>query len=272
MRTKAYPLVKEVAAGWEKYYSSAVCSGVVGDDAHEKRGGYHIGRAFQSPRNYSVVRVDDRQGMGPADASGGIDMTMSKKDMIVCTKRLIAVFNNRNDPRRKYLNAFNGWLGVGAAVRYDIVAGTKSRATSDHKWHVHLEVRRRWVGTRAMVAAVLSALKGESVAEYLKSIGVKVAATRPAAKTATAKGPAVPAYPGRVLRRNDHQAKPDAAVRTWQQRMIARGWKSIGQADGKFGPKTEAVVRRFQAQCRIGVDGEIGPVTWPKPWTHPLGS
>lgn len=267
--TVAYPLVRQLASGWEDIYDSATCSGVIGDRAHQNRGGYHIGRRFQSTRNYSVIRADDR--LGPSDAAAGIDMSMSRRDMILCTKRLLAVRNNKNDPRRKYLNAFNGWLGTGRAGRYDVVSGKNSTATADHKWHIHLELRRRWILTPAMVKAVLSALRGETVAQYLKSIGVTVTAAKPGAKTATAAGPKTPGYPGRVLVRNDG-GRPDPALRTWQERMIARGWHSIGDPDGKFGPKTESVVRRFQQVCRILPDGKIGPVTWPKPWTQPMGS
>lgn len=271
MSTLAYPLLRELATGWEKIYPSAVCSGIVGDKAHQSRGGYHIGRAFQSRTNYSVVRADDRPGNGPNDAAAAIDMSMSRRDMILCTKRLQAVWSNRNDPRRKYLNAFNGWLGTGHPTRFDVVAVRTEAASEDHTWHVHLEVRRRWVLTRAMVTAVLSALRGESVAEYLRSIGVTVVASKPAAKTATAKGPTVPPYPGRVLKRNDRQTKPDPAVKLVQDRLIARGWKSIGKGDGMFGPKTERGVIRFQRYCKIAADGQIGPITWPKPWTQPLG-
>lgn len=272
MSTVAYPQMRTLADRWEKLYPSAVCSGIVGDRPHRRRGGYHIARRDQSSTNYSVVRIDDRAGMGPSDAAAAIDMSMSKADLVLCTRRLLAVWNNRNDPRRKYLNAFNGWLGTGPAIRRDMVSGKASGATSDHKCHIHLEVRRRWVLVDAMVTAVLSALRGDTVAQYLKSIGVNAAVTAPAGRTATAKGPTVPAYPGRVLRRNDHQSRPDPALKTWQTRMIARGWTSIGAADGLFGPKVEDVVKRFQAVCRIGVDGTIGPVTWPKPWTQPMGS
>lgn len=270
--TQAYPLVRQLAEGWEKLYPSATCSGIIGDRAHQERGGYHIGRAFQSTSNYSVVRVDDRQGMGPGDASAGIDMSMSTKDMILCTKRLQAVWANPNDPRRKYLNAFNGWLGKGNAIRFDVVRRSTEYASPDHKWHIHLEIRRRWILTRTMVIAVLSALAGESIAAYLKEVGVTAQPVQPAGKTATAKGPQVPAYPGRVLQRNDRQARPDPALKTWQLRMIARGWASIGKADGMFGARTEDVTKRFQATCRLQPDGKIGPATWPRPWTQPMGS
>lgn len=271
-RTLAYTPAREIADGWEDIYASAVCSGIAPDQAHESRGGYHVGRRFQSARNYSVIRVDDRAGMGPNDASAAVDMSMNARDMKLCTTRLKAVWANKNDPRRKYINAFNGWLGSGPATRYDIIAGTKSTATSDHKWHVHLEIRRRWVNNGAAIVAILSALRGETVAAYLKRIGVSAPSAKPGGKTATAQGPKAPPYPGRVLRRNDHQAKPDPAVKTLQQRLIARGWTSIGDADGRFGPKLERGIKRFQTLCRVAPDGEVGPVTWPLPWTRPLGS
>jgi peptidoglycan hydrolase-like protein with peptidoglycan-binding domain len=98
-----------------------------------------------------------------------------------------------------------------------------------------------------------------------------VAGKAPSPVTAAA-GPKPPPYPGRELHRDDHQARADPALKTWQERMIARGYRSIGAADGKFGPKTERVVRAFQKLCRVQVDGRIGPKTWPLPWTRPLGS
>lgn len=270
-RTLAYPLVKELAHGWEKLYPSAVCSGIAPDAAHIKRGGYHVSRADNPHGNYSIVRRDDRCGCGPDDASAAIDMTLSRRDMILCTRRLIAVWENPDDPRRKYINAFNGWLGSGDPIRYDMVARRRSRASSDHTWHCHLEIRRRWITARAAVVAILSALAGDSIAQYLAKVGVTAApAPRAAAPAAAGKGPQVPAYPGRILERDDRQAKPDPAVKAWQARMIARGWKSLGTADGRFGARTERVVRRFQAVCRLDVDGRIGPKTWPKPWTQPL--
>lgn len=272
-RTVAYPLLKELAHEWEKLFPSAVCAGIVPDARHERRGGYHVGRAFQpSTCNYSVVRRDDGPGCGPSDAAAAVDMGMNRRDMIECTRRLKRVWENPKDPRRKYLNAFNGWLGSGDAERFDIAGRKRGRASNDHRTHVHLEVRRKYVKVRAMLAAVLSALRGETVAEYLRAIGAALQTAAVAvASVAAGRRPAaivVPAYPGRVLRRGAGP-RPDPALKRWQQRMRERGWRSL-DADGLFGPGTERVVRQFQRRCKLPADGMIGPKTWPLPWTKPL--
>jgi N-acetylmuramoyl-L-alanine amidase/Putative peptidoglycan binding domain len=57
-------------------------------------------------------------------------------------------------------------------------------------------------------------------------------------------------------------------VRTWQDKMRARGWK-IG-VDGVFGPESERVCRSFQADKRLTVDGKVGPQTWNTTWTSPV--
>lgn len=266
MSTVATPEVRQLAKDWEAKcgLSSAVISGIVGDLAHKARGGYHISRTDQPSTNYSVTRPDDKAG--PSDAAAAIDMTMSTADMKTCTIRLEKAYSNATDPRRKYLNAFNGWTGTGDAKRYDVVARKIVWATADHKWHVHMEIRRRYVNSMVAMKAILSILKGESVAAYLSSVGVAPAVTKPSAAVA------VPAFPGRVLKRNDAQKAPDAALKVWQNRMIARGWSSLGKSgDGFFGAGTESVVKRFQASCGVAADGMIGPTTWKLPWVHKLG-
>jgi hypothetical protein len=261
--TRAYPLTRELCVGIEAIFASAVTSGIVGDARH--KGGYHKSRADNPARNYSITRVDDRTGKGPDDAAAGFDITMNARDMKLATQRLIAVWSNADDPRRKYLNAFNGWLGTGEAQRWDIVARTRSWATPDHQWHVHGELRRVYVLSKAAVAAVLSALRGESVNMYLASIGVVIKASKPVAPV-----PA-PKYPGRVLSRDDAQRKPDPAVKALQTQFHARGWTSIGAADGLPGRRFDSVVRRWQAHLNLTVDGQVGPKTWPTPWTQPFG-
>lgn len=271
MSTVAYQEMKAFALGWEKIYKSAVCSGIVGDKRHQARGGYHIGRKFQSPNNYSVTRPADRRGQGPDDGSSAVDMTMNRADMILCTNRLAAAFNNVTDPRRKYINAFNGWDGSGPAARFDVYARAKKDATPDHKQHCHLEQRRAYIRDKIANEAIWSILRGESVATWLKSHGI-APGPPPAAPGTKPAAPKAPPYPGRTLQRNDRQRAADPAIRMWQQRMRDRGWTSIGKADGFAGPKFETTVKAWQKRNGLTPDGKVGPKTWPTPWTRPIGS
>jgi len=258
MSTVATPEMQAFMAGWKKLFDSAVISGIVGDARHAATGGYHISREDQPATNYSVVRPDDKPGNGPDNAASAGDMSMSEADMITCTKRLIVGYENPADPRRKYLNAFNGWLGGSAhAQRWDVYAHRTEAASSDHEWHVHLSVRRKYVQSQTALNAILSLLAGQALSDYLTSIGV-----RPPAPAV-----AVPRYPGYALMPSP---KVDVNMRTWQRRMLARGWMSLGVADGIFGPRSLSVVRRWQTLCGVPSDGVIGRVTWPTPWTRPV--
>ena len=77
-------------------------------------------------------------------------------------------------------------------------------------------------------------------------------AAKPAAK------PADNAYPGTVTKRG---SKATARVRRIQDRLNEQGVASLA-VDGKFGPKTEAAVKSFQAASVLTVDGLVGPKTW----------
>lgn len=265
MSTLATTALHDFANGWRKLYHSAVVSGIVGDKAHAARGGYHISRYDNPAGNYSIVRPDDLTG--PKNAAAAVDMSMNTSDMVLCTKRVAAAYKNTSDPRRKYLNAVNGWDGSGAATRFDFYARKTAAASADHKWHMHLEFRRRYTTSTTATRAVLSILAGESVADYLESIGV-IPVVKAAVVTVA---PVAPPWPGKMFKLNPHM-KPDPDLRKWQTKMRSRGWKSLGTADGIFGPKTDAVVRKFQRACKVTVDGEIGRVTWALPWTWPTGS
>ena len=57
-------------------------------------------------------------------------------------------------------------------------------------------------------------------------------------------------------------------LRRWQAKMATRGWRLV--ADGLYGPATEDVVRAFQREKGLTVDGKIGPQTWAAAWEAPV--
>lgn len=174
MSTLAHNITRGIATEWDGMYGSAVLSGIVGDAAHQKRGGYHISIEDQSSTNYSVTRPDDKAppGTWPRNLAAAIDMSMNPSDMALCSGRLWNVWNDKTDPRRVYINAFNGWFNESdvPAKRYDFVTQGISETTSDHKWHVHLEIRRKYVTSPEAAKAILSILRGESKAQYIASL------------------------------------------------------------------------------------------------------
>lgn len=63
-------------------------------------------------------------------------------------------------------------------------------------------------------------------------------------------------YPGRSTTRDDR----GDTVTVIQGRLRALG--ADIEADGRFGPATEAAVKNFQRARRLEVDGHVGPKTW----------
>lgn len=65
-----------------------------------------------------------------------------------------------------------------------------------------------------------------------------------------------------------YYAKDRAGIKQFQNKLKSRGWKI--SADGRYGPATKKVVRQFQAEKKIRVDGGVGAVTWAKIWEAPV--
>lgn len=226
MATSAHAMSWYIARNWETYYASAVLSGIVGDAAHQAGGGYHISIEDNSPTNYSVIRPDDKAPPGdwPRNLAAAIDMSMNPTDMATCSWRLWNVWNDKTDPRRVYLNGFNGWFNDGGpAKRYDFVTQAISTSTPDHKWHVHKEERRRWVTSQVAADAILSILRGETKAQYLTSLGPK-------------------GIYDMFAKFGDGEGTPDgnAAVATMQDELTSLGadFSPVGGIDGKYGQGT----------------------------------
>lgn len=160
MSTRATEELRWFSVQWAAGDRGATQSGIVGDASHRASGGYHISRQDQPKTNYSVTRPDDRPGNGPDNAAAAVDMTYARTaDLVAAYGRLCEVWRNRHThPTAKYLNAFNGWDGNGSAGRRDLVTGSLSSSDSSHKWHIHLEFRRKYVTDMAAMRAVLAVL------------------------------------------------------------------------------------------------------------------
>jgi peptidoglycan hydrolase-like protein with peptidoglycan-binding domain len=50
--------------------------------------------------------------------------------------------------------------------------------------------------------------------------------------------------------------------------MVERGWDL--EVDGIYGPETESVAERFQAEKGLRVDGLVGINTWNAAWEAPI--
>jgi len=145
-------------------YKSAVLSGVAGDPAHLERGGYHCSvlelRAHGNQNDYSNTKTADHdQNVAYASA---IDISLSSSEMVKAFGRVHAVWLDRTDPRRVFINAINGWDGSGDATRLNFDAGTSEYASPDHKWHNHMEIHRKYILDARAARAVVSIYSGES--------------------------------------------------------------------------------------------------------------
>jgi len=72
--------------------------------------------------------------------------------------------------------------------------------------------------------------------------------------------PGVPPFPGYCS-----LGSIGNATRLVQQRLKERGWTIA--VDGVFGPQTNRIVKSFQAEKGLTVDGVVGPATWDALWT-----
>jgi hypothetical protein len=75
--------------------------------------------------------------------------------------------------------------------------------------------------------------------------------------------PGVPPFPGYCS-----LGSRDNATGQVQQRLADRGWTIT--VDRIFGPETDALVKEFQAEKGLEVDGIVGPLTWIALWTAPI--
>lgn len=163
------------AAGW--WFMEQLLAfepGTANGGIYANKSGYHNTRANNQrdwPGNYSIVDSVDKKG--PSDKAAAYDWTFRDAQagryttIIKYTKRLLASAKDMDDPR------LNGWREFyGQADQDRQVEGWDTRylraATSDpsHLWHLHFSESRAEVESFDNKKAMLSVLRGETVAEW----------------------------------------------------------------------------------------------------------
>lgn len=134
--------------------------------------GYHNYRLNLPRTDYSVQLDDDK--LGPGDMAAAIDLTFPDAQsgryatIIKYADRLLRSGLDPNDPRGNYLREFYGQADSDTGVEgWDFQYLVPVTSDSSHLWHLHLSFLRRWLNDPAAFAAVLSILRGETVAQWL---------------------------------------------------------------------------------------------------------
>jgi hypothetical protein len=180
MTTRAPETLVWLYREWEKLvdYPSATFSGIVPDAAHLNNGGYHVSIedlvAHGNGGDYSNVRTLDKRPPVTSplgiEQSAALDVSLSKTDMVRLYGRVKRVFDDRTDPRRKWLNYWNVWNGVAGNLpdRFNFQSNTMGTTSRDHEWHSHSDVPRAYVDLTlnsancwTAVQAKLSVIRGE---------------------------------------------------------------------------------------------------------------
>jgi len=135
--------------------------------------GYHNYRNALPSWDYSVTdRPPD--GGGPGDVCAAIDWTFpdaqagNYSTIAKYTKRLFASAQDPADPRLDGWREFYGQADDDTYVEgYDIRYGTPATSDSSHLWHIHISENRDQATSQANKEALLSVLRGETLAQWL---------------------------------------------------------------------------------------------------------
>lgn len=239
---------------------------LIGSDAefsgiYARKPGYHNTRAGNSPSNYSVAQfAADRQG--PSNKAAALDISFRSakngdfRKIALYSKRLLDA-GRSNDPRTYGMREFYGNADLDREVEgYDFARRRVASSDDSHLWHIHISILRKYVGDIKAMRAIVSIMRGESVATWR----AKEDALNPGKPVEVPK-PRPPALPvvrlGSRLMKLTKPYMEGTDVAT-VQRFIGG---PAGTVDGVYGPKTEDGVKWYQRLRGITADGIVGPQT-----------
>lgn len=262
---------------FEQLIASAVCSGIIGDSAHNY--GYHRAASEIPSSDYSRQLPGDKNNID-VNAADAVDMSMGRSDMMTVTGRFYHSWKDANDLRLNYFREIIGTLDGMNVIYMDTQSGQQGSSDNSHLWHLHSGGLRVNVNNQHAWNAWISIAVGESWADYCKNHSDDPITHRatPAPTPVPGPPPFPLTYPPNVFGLitgpenfiGGYNARERPTIRVIQQRLIAKGCVpgitnvNSGWADGKFEQPTVDAVKRFQSRNGLQVDGVVGPNTWRK--------
>lgn len=161
---------------WERMAPATVFAGAWGDF----KPGYHcdywtLKHHSGWQNDYSVQLADDQVGGGHPNEHMGAAVDITFPDAQSGNYTTIRRYSDRvraawkaRDPRLK------GWRevlcnssdGDTPADGYDFVSWTERSPDDTHKWHMHFSCLRKYLNVRAVFEAMMSILRGETLAQW----------------------------------------------------------------------------------------------------------
>lgn len=251
---------------------------------YANKSGYHNTRDeneahFPGDYSYSEYALD-RQG--PGDKAAAIDFTFPDaqagdyKTIAKYSARLLVSGRDLNDERGNYLREFYGNADLDREVEgWDFQRVGPASSDDSHLWHIHLSFMRAYVTDPKAFRAIMSILKGETVAMWRTHEGISTP-TPPPPPTGPRLRRSWPSY----MPANHYfglKSGPEAShggfypnevpdVKAIQQRLTNIGYRP-GPIDGDFGPLTRDGVIRWQRAKYSAYTTRYGEV-WKDDWTR----
>jgi hypothetical protein len=136
---------------------SAINSGIIGDQNHH--GGYHRGRDYVAPGDYSAQYPADLAGDGQAASGLDISWSQAGPQFDVSQRLLDAVGDPRIAPLRSFFGSTDGVTVCG----FDFAEGVPATSDDSHLWHIHLSIHRQWATDWAALAPLAEVITGGTV-------------------------------------------------------------------------------------------------------------
>jgi hypothetical protein len=132
----------------------ALMGGILGDAAHD--GGYHRGRDYCAPGDYSTQLPEDQQGDGQAASALDLSWTTAADHYEVSQRLMDASDDSRMVAARSFFGSVDGRTVCG----WDFYGGYPVTSDDSHLWHIHLSILRKYANDWDALAPIADVITG----------------------------------------------------------------------------------------------------------------